>query len=196
MLVLASALPSVAIDYGCFGVVPGAVVVMGALAAPSIERTGSPVRGRIMNIRIRARITNATTKPSNEVALDRSRKTAGAPNNSVVFRYGHVRAPTSIKGDLSIKCTYATYRTAAANLPSQRRQPNKVPMTDSPRQSGSMAASRSASLLHSVFQSVISTQRLLAADSQAIHASGTALSPSSHRYVSGYTLRRSSGLSS
>ena len=54
-------------------------------------------------------------------------------------------------------------------------------MTD-PRQSGSMAASRSASLLHSVFQSVISTQRLLAADSQAIHASGTALSPSSHRY--------------
>jgi hypothetical protein len=39
-----------------------------------------------------------------------------------------------------------------------------------------MAASRSASLLHSVFQSVISTQHLLAADSQAIHASGTALS--------------------
>jgi hypothetical protein len=74
MLVFASVLPSAAINYGCFGVVLGAVVVTGALAAPSIERTGSPVRGRIMNITIRARITNATTKPTSEVELDRSRK--------------------------------------------------------------------------------------------------------------------------
>lgn len=62
-------------NYGLFGVVAGVgdVEVTGALAAPSIELTGSPERGTNMYIKIRPMITTAATMLTIDV-LDWSRK--------------------------------------------------------------------------------------------------------------------------